>query len=426
MQVREARFAARDRLWLGVNSIQLVTPAQPIDLDGMRERIRRLAEQEPRLRYFCRPGGAPDRYRQALDARAALALGHDIVRPLPVGTGPGTPLEASVSHALTHDDGESRAIVYVGDGIVGHRLPHALGDGLGASTHLRRLSTGPDPDSTMAPFPLPSAVRPLPMALAGRYLDDGLMATPRRLLADLRMPRPVPPTGPTGPADPAWNPAGAQVRNDVHVVIRTVGAQALAALRAWRNQRASGASTTSVQVAAIRRGLADVGLIPADDGMFMAFDLRGTLPQGADGNFVSVPYLEPDDPLDPVAISAATRAASASGLPLVQFTRGAVKVSLSRRTPVPAMLRPANRRTVAFSHLRIDRILPAEVTRRPDGVSMVVAAAMPPEVSAMSFMLLEHGGELTVTAVFCSPFTRREPVEQVLDRFSGDPIGLLG
>ncbi|MFI7587858.1 hypothetical protein ACIB24_12360 [Spongisporangium articulatum] len=428
MPFQDGRYDARDRLWLGVNSVQLISLAEPLDLDGLRARVRALAEQDPGLAYFRRPGAAADRYRQAADGPTAASVLPE-VRVLDAGSGPGTPLEAAMSAVMTADEGTPVAEVFAFDDLVGHKFPHVFGDGLSAATHLRRLGTGPEPGSAL-PFPIPGLTHPVERAMRSRYLASGALKAPGLVRRDLDLERFAPPAEATGPDDVAWNPAAGTgdraAENTVQVVIRQLDPEGGAALKAWRKQHGAGASAASVQLAAIRRGLADAGVIPAEDGMFVVYDLRHTLhPAPVGGNFISVPYLKPTSSLDPVAINTAMKAANASGLPLVQLARGTAKAALSRNHDLPRMRQPANRRDVSFSHMRVEGMLPTSVVGRPDGTAQIVAAAMPPNVGSLSFQIVEHGPYVTVTAVFCSPFTPREGVEEALTRFAKDPVALL-
>jgi hypothetical protein len=418
------RFAPRDRIWLGVNSIQLATTADPVDVAGLRARVAALAEQEPSLRYFSTVDPArPDLYRHSsTPAQAAAVLaerGDGLVRPWPAAD-----VETAVAELLQSDDGLPVPVLYAGrlpggQGLVGHRFPHVLGDGLTAMAHLRRLVHGPDPASRAAPWPVAGVDKPLDAALRERYRGDL-----RRLLTELRAPRP----SPSGPALTGSGPDGAGPDHRVEVVVRHLGPAGTSALKEWRKAHQSGVSMMTMVAAAVRRGLADTGLLPAEEGMFVAFDLRTFLPRGssAGGNFISVTWLAPADPLSPRSVEEAISATSSSGRPLLGLAVGAAKEGLRRSTPVPVMPAPSARRDVAFSHMRVGKQLPPALLAAGDDPVMVVAGAVPSSVGGISVTIAEIGEHVTLTAVFCSPHTPRDPVVQVLDRFAAGPADLLG
>lgn len=416
---RAQRFAPRDRLWLGVNSIQLVTSAEPVDPAVLRERMTALAEQEPTLRYFSTVDPArPDRYQDSgtpAEAAAVLAArGDGLVRPWPQDDP-----ERLIADLLQADDGRPEPVVFAGalpggQPVLGHRFPHVLGDGLSAIAHLRRLVHGPDPASRAAPWPVAGLPKPLDTALRERYRGDL-----RRLLTELRAPRPTPAGPPT---------AATGQGHRVEVVVRHLGPAGTGALKEWRKAHQSGVSMMTMVAAAVRRGLADTGLLPAQEGMFVAFDLRTFLPRGgnAAGNFISVTWLAPADPLSPRSVEEAISATASSGRPLLGLAVGAAKEGLRRSTPLPGLPAAAARRDVAFSHMRVGKQLPPALLAAGDAPAMVIACAAPTSAGGISFTLAEIGEHLTVTAVFCSPHTPREPVVQVLDRLAAAPADLLG
>ncbi len=421
-ETRELRFAPRDRVWLGVNNIQLITTAEPLDLAAMTARMQALAEAEPGLRFFTRTSGRyPDRYRDAATPGQAMAACDGLVRPLgPAAAGQDVDqldLDAAADAAgalLDADDGRPVPAVFAGHGMVGQRFPHVFGDGLSAISHLRRLAIGPEPASTAAPFPIHGLPHPLTTALRERY-----RATPRRVLDELRADRPAPRT--------SAPPVVSTTANSVQVLFRLVDTEAMNELKAYRKAHLPGVSTMAMVTAALRRGLAREHLIPADDGMFVVFDLRSYLPRGGHtgGNFISASYLRPADPLSAASINDELKAAQGSGRPLLGLTVGSARLAARRHTPVPASRRPATGRDVAFSHMRVSRVLPAAILAAPGAKPAVLAAATPGSVGSISYTLVETGAQLSVTAVFCAPFTPRDRMAAVLDDLQRSPAELL-
>lgn len=417
----EGRYPPRDRIWLGANSVQLVTPNASVDLEQLRKRIDELSQKEPLLRWFRTPGRVPDRYRQAGDAAAASALAERLVQAWPSSDGPGTTLESATAAVLNADDGTPAPAIFAGHGSVGQLFPHVLGDGISALSHLRRLGVGFESPSP-APFPLSGQDRPLAAALRRRYLSHGWASALKQLRADLSVPRPAPPGAPEGAASaPGAKPA---IKPSIQIVIRSMDADRVQALKQWRRTH-TGAGLPAIQIAGIRRGLADAGLLTPQTGMFVVFDLRPFLKSNhSHGNFISVPYLVPDNPTDPVSVAASLSSTMDSGLPLIVLARGAARATL-RRSSGPSPVRPSSQRTVSFSHMVVGRLLDPPLFTPADGPMLMVSATRPVDEGNLSFMICEHGRTATVTAVFCSPFTAREPVEQILDHWVTDPLALL-
>jgi hypothetical protein len=426
----ERTFAPRDRVWLGVNNIQFTSLPENLDADAVTARVAALAEAEPGLRYFTRTvPGRPGRYIDATTPEQARQAAVGLVQTLP-----GTDLNALADAAaalLDSDDGTPVPAVFAGQGIVGHRFPHVFGDGLSAITHLRRLAAGPEPTSSKHPWPIPGVERPLAASLKERYLPDGkaprhLLDGAKLLLSDLRMERPAsdaaPAVHPDGGPDGA-GPAGAQ---RVTIVFKHLDGAVTGQLKAWRKANAPGVSTMSILAAAIRRGLAEQHLVPAEQGMFMAYDLRTYLPRGSatGGNFISVTYLAPGDPLSPVSVNAAVREANQSRRPLLGLAAGAARLA-GRAGRIQPMRAPATTRDVAFSHMRLGALLPPDLVAAPGAPAVIFAASTPPTVGGVAFTLGEIADQTSVTAVFCSPFTPKARVQAVLDELAEDPVRLL-
>jgi hypothetical protein len=405
------RINVHDLDFADVPSGVVYGPLEVASPDAVRDALRRFAAGYPDHRLFASVertrSGAHWARRSPAELDALCASMVTAVQPDP---DPDAMLATICD--FTFDRG-AFAHYWVGDTFIATARSHLLGDAhIAYVTPLivRTAAGEPLPDLPTAPdrrMPLTRAA----LSWYGRH--------PRRLVDSLVAPRPRP------------------QRSDESVVVprrwrftavgRTVPRHATAALRAWREQHGSQASTANTWSAAIWAAFRDAGTPFASPGFRTLVDARRYLPAGTTvtGNFSSAIYVEPTDPGDPAAVEAALRRNLDSGRPLLAMAASGLKHALPARraSRLPDAQAVDRRPTLTISF----------VGRRRDYEELPVdrehvyhySAAGPEGPSGITVICSIVHDRMALSASFCEDVVDRALVVAALDALAADPLAAL-
>ncbi|MCK9893713.1 hypothetical protein [Frankia sp. AgB32] len=445
-------IALGDRVWRRTHIIGIIGPIDLPSPEQMRDVLFRLAAVAPGTRLLCTLEGNRSRWRRVPGPRLAEHIDR-MVRTLPGPVSGAEDASDLVEHTLRTLAEDLPLRILLGRDHVLFEMSHLVGDGQQLdpiwAELLARAADGGVPRWAGDSGPRLA----LPRAIAATFgRDAGRLA---RVVRDPQRRAVAPPAragtaaparagerGSTTPggditaaidAGPTATAAGADGvfatgLADPGCVIRRSGPDLLREVRAARGDRSAGRSVAGILFAATWSAVEKAGLPTPPPGMWVLFDGRRyvPVPTRAKGNFVAGIFLEPEDPGDPAAISAAMREVIDSGRPVATMAAAAARQLVPvPRQPSGSASAAAPAPTLALNYLpRLSRIgeLPwqGEVSERVLGL-----APTPAEGGGMTVTLAELAGCLHVSATFDAALFDREAVRMMADLLCTDPLGLL-
>jgi hypothetical protein len=330
----QTRVRARDRGWLGLDSLRVVGPFEGVAADGLRAALAGLHAARPDHPAVCLIDRRATRW---VRLSAGEFAGHAATAVVTVDVPPGEDPADLVTRYLLGTPLDHRPLLLaVAGGHVGLKVSHAVGDGRVVNALLPELIQA-------AAGHVPTAPDPAPAAPVARAVLHHFGRHPGRLFRALPAARPPV----TGAATVPWRPDAA------YVSVRS--ATALGEIREWRDAHLPGVSATAIQFAAMAAALRRCGLPAGGPGAVVLVDARRYLPagRGADGNFSWGLYLRPDELTDPRAVHRALvgELASGSALAMLALRAGRMLVTAHRPGPVPRRVPARPRPRLTFTHL---------------------------------------------------------------------------
>jgi hypothetical protein len=347
------RVGARDRGWLGLDSLRVLGPFDGVTAAGLRAALAGLHAHRPQHPAACLLDRRTARWvRLSTEDFAAHAAASVLAVEDSAGSGQADGDDADVltRHLLGLPVDHRPVVLAVRGGFVGAKISHAVGDGRAVNVLLPELIRAAAAHRPASPPPAAPAAFALPRAVLhhfGRHPARLLAALPAALPAG-RPPVTVAATVPWRP-DPAY----ASVRSPA----------ALAEIRAWRDRHLPGVSGAAIQFAATAAALERCGLPARGPGAVVLVDARRYLPEGrgAAGNFSWGLYLRPARLTDPRAVHDALAGELSAGSALAMLALRAGRLLLApapRAGAVPGHITADPRPRLTLTHVgRMDSYL---------------------------------------------------------------------